>query len=85
MSFEVCRGGDGVASVDHGDPFQGRSQGPPGKDFSRVPCVAKAFFVISCLPCSGTGGCKHRQVAVHPLRERRLGFAVVPEGRACPG
>jgi hypothetical protein len=45
--------------------------------------VAKAFFVISCLPCSGTGGCKHRQVAVHPPRERRLGFAAVPEGRAC--
>jgi hypothetical protein len=29
---EYTRGGDEVASVDHGDPFQGRSQGLPGKD-----------------------------------------------------
>jgi hypothetical protein len=28
----IYRGGDEVASVNHGDPFQGRSQGLPGKD-----------------------------------------------------
>jgi hypothetical protein len=74
-----------VASVDHGDPLQGRSQGSPGKVFRRMPWVARAFFVIPCLPCSGTSRCKHRQVAAHPPREWRLGFTAVPEGYACQG
>jgi hypothetical protein len=42
----VCRGNDGVASVDHGGPFQGRSQDPPGKDFKSTFHVIKAFFVM---------------------------------------
>jgi hypothetical protein len=50
-----------------------------------TPCVTRAFFVISCFPSSGTCGRKHRQVAVHPSRERRLGFVAVPVGRAYRG
>jgi hypothetical protein len=42
--------------------------------------VTRALFVISCFPSSGTCGREHRQVAVHPPRERRLGFAAVLEG-----
>jgi hypothetical protein len=33
----------------------------------------------------GTCGREHRQVAVHPPRERRLGFAAVPAGHAYRG
>jgi hypothetical protein len=60
-------------------------QGPPGKDFRHTFHVTRAFFVTPYFPSSGTDGCEHRQVAVHPPRDRHLGFAAVPEGRACRG
>jgi hypothetical protein len=47
--------------------------------------VTRAFFVTPCFPSSGTYRCEHRQVVVHPPRDRRLGFAAVPKGRACRG
>jgi hypothetical protein len=81
----VCRGNDGVASVDHGGPCQERSQNPPGKDFRHTFHVTKAPFVTPCFPSSGSDGSEHRQVVVHPPRGRRLGFAAVPEDRACRG
>jgi hypothetical protein len=41
--------------------------------------------VTPCFPSSGSDGSEHHQVAVHPPRDRRLGFAAVPEGRAYRG
>jgi hypothetical protein len=81
----VCRGNDGVAPVDPGGPFQGRSQDPLGKDFRHTFDVIKAFFVTPRFPSSGSDGSEHRQVVVHPPRGRSLRFAAVPEDRACRG
>jgi hypothetical protein len=79
----VRRGDGGVASVDPEGPFQGRSQDPPGKDFKHTFHVIKAFFVTSRFPSSGSDGSECCQVVVHLPRGRRLGFAAVPEDRAC--
>jgi hypothetical protein len=65
--------------------FPGRSQDPSGKDFRHTFDVIKAFFVTPRFPSSGSDGSEHRQVVVHPPRGRRLGFATVPEDRACQG
>jgi hypothetical protein len=47
--------------------------------------VTRAFFVTPCFPSSGSDRSEHRQVAVHPLRDRCLGFAAVPKGRTYRG
>jgi hypothetical protein len=59
--------------------------GPPGEDFRHTFRVTRAFFVTPCFPSLGSDGSEHRQVAVHPPRDRCLGFAVVLEGRAYRG
>jgi hypothetical protein len=82
---EQSRGSDGVASVDHGGPCQEHSQDPPSKDFRHTFHVINAFFVTPRFPSSGSDGSEHRQVVVHLPRGRRLGFAAVPEDRACRG
>jgi hypothetical protein len=79
----VRRGDGGVAPVDSGGPFQGRSQDSPGKDFRRTFHVINAFVVTPRFPSSGSDGSEHLQVVVHPPRGRHLGFAVIPEDHAC--
>jgi hypothetical protein len=81
----MCRGNDGVASVDLGGPSQGRSQDPPGNDFKHIFHEIKAFFVTPRFLSSGSDGSECRQVVVYSPRGRCLGFAAVPEDHARRG
>jgi hypothetical protein len=65
--------------------LQGRSQDPPGNDFKHTFHVIKAFFVTPRFLSSGSDGSERRQVVVHPVRGRCLGFAAVLEDHACRG